>query len=100
MERYRKPLPTHAGGNRDRRRAGILDVRGMRSRYGAGMKAKYWWIKERHNPQLGVYYRGCGNMTVRDAMKNERPLYGSNTMHRFDNEAAYKARCFELKVKP
>jgi len=64
------------------------------------MKAKYWWIKERDNPQLGVYYRGCGNMTVNEARQYESPLYGHNIMHRFDNEAAYKARCIELKVKP
>lgn len=59
---------------------------------------KSFWIKERHNPQLGVYYVACGQMTVKDARKYENgSLYGYNVMHRCANERAYQKRLAELK---
>ena len=38
---------------------------------------KYWWIKERYNPQLGTYYIKYGNtLTVKQAkaMEDNTPL--------------------------
>lgn len=48
-----------------------------------------YWIKERCNPQLGIYFVPMGQMTVEQAKKYEKPKYGYNTMHRFGNEGAY-----------
>lgn len=58
------------------------------------MKSKYFWIKERHNPQLGKYYVPCGNLPVKEAKKKEKSLHGNNFMLRFPSEEAYRA---ELK---
>lgn len=49
-----------------------------------------FWIRERHNPQLGVYYTAMGQMPERKAKRHERPVYGENRMLRFDSEADYK----------
>ena len=48
-----------------------------------------YWIKERHNPQLGVYYVLCGQMPVKEAEAFESPLYGNNVMHRYRTEKEY-----------
>jgi hypothetical protein len=56
-----------------------------------------YWIKERHNPQLGIYYVACGRLSKADAMKAERALYGDNIMRRFDTLEAYQARLDELR---
>ena len=56
-----------------------------------------YWIKERDNPQLGTYYVPCGQMTVKEAKKYERPLYGENTMHRFETVEAYIDEIHKLK---
>lgn len=61
------------------------------------MATKKFYIKERHNPQLGVYYEACGQLTKTDAKRYERPLYGSNVMHGFDTEEAYMDRLCELR---
>ena len=53
-------------------------------------KKKPWWIKERSNPQLGVYYVEMGQMSKTEAKKHEKPLYGFNVMHRYENEGDYK----------
>jgi hypothetical protein len=58
---------------------------------------KPYWIKERHNPQLGVYYVACGQMSETAAKAYERSKYADNTMHRFDDEASYLARLAELR---
>jgi hypothetical protein len=55
-----------------------------------------WWIKERDNPQLGVYYVGCGQLSKTAAKRYERCLYGSATMLPFATEAEYKERLAEL----
>jgi len=60
------------------------------------MATKYYWIKERHNPQLGVYYVACGQMPVKQAKASELSLYGNNYMHRFKTKDLYEARLFEL----
>lgn len=61
-------------------------------------KSEYpWWICERRNPQLGVYYIGYGQMSKTAAKEHEKPGYGRNTMHQYPNEEAYKARLADLK---
>lgn len=49
-----------------------------------------WWIKERHNPQLGVYYVAMGQMSKAEARTHESTVYGSNVMLPYDTEEAYK----------
>ena len=56
-----------------------------------------FWIKERHNPQLGVYYVAHGQMSKTAAKKHESSLYGDNYMHAFDTEEAYQAELARLK---
>jgi len=51
---------------------------------------KPWWIKQRYNPQLGMYYVPMGQMSVAAAKRQEKALYGSNVMLRFDTEDKYK----------
>jgi len=58
---------------------------------------KKFWIKERHNPQTGIYYVACGQLTKNDARKNEKSLYGENIMHPFDTEEDYKKKISELQ---
>lgn len=55
------------------------------------MKNYPWWIKARHNPQLGTYYVACGQMSKAAARRYERPLYGDNVMMRYETEREYKA---------
>lgn len=59
--------------------------------------AKKYYIKERHNPQTGTYYVGCGQMFKTEAKRCENPLYGSNVMHGFDTKEAYENRLDELR---
>lgn len=59
---------------------------------------KLWWIKERHNPQLGVYFVPEGQLSKRAAKAAERAIYGSNYMCSFNSEKAYLARIAELKA--
>jgi hypothetical protein len=56
-----------------------------------------FYICERHNPQLGIYYIPCGQMSVRKAKDREKSLYGSNFMHGFETEKAYKAELARLE---
>jgi len=49
-----------------------------------------YYIKERHNPQTGVYYIACGKLFKKEANKMENSLYGFNIMIPFDTEQAYK----------
>lgn len=59
---------------------------------------KYYWIKERHNPQQGPYYVACGNTySVKNAKKIETPLYGDNIMHKFNSEQEYNNEIERLK---
>lgn len=53
-----------------------------------------YWIKQRHNPQLGTYWVACGQMTKRAAKQQESPLYGDNVMHPFETKESY-----DLKVR-
>lgn len=65
---------------------------------GGKMKAKYYWIRERHNPQLGVYYVLHGQMPIKEARKYEKSLYGHDYMLKFDNEESYNTRIAKLKA--
>lgn len=56
-----------------------------------------FYIKERHNPQLGVYYVGCGQLTAKEAKEYERPIYGDNYMLKFDTKEAYEIKLKELE---
>jgi len=58
-----------------------------------------YWIKERHNPQSGIYYVPMGRMTLAEAKRHEKPLYGTNYMDSFCNESDYSARLAELRAK-
>ncbi len=60
------------------------------------MAGKYFWIKERHNPQLGVYYVACGKITVKEANQMKDSLYGNNYMHKYSTEDEYEAKITEL----
>ena len=60
---------------------------------------KLWYIKERHNPQLGIYYIACGQMTKKEARKAERSLYGSNYMYSYSNEEDYNKAVISKSAK-
>jgi hypothetical protein len=61
------------------------------------MKPKRFWIKERHNPQLGTYYVAEGQLSMTAARRKESSLYGTNIMHEYATEADYNAKIAELK---
>lgn len=61
------------------------------------MKPTKFWIKSRYNPQLGTYFVPMGQMSIRNAKRHERPLYGDNTMLSFDTEQAYLDKIEALK---
>ena len=63
------------------------------------MKPKFWWIKQRHNPQLGVYYVGLGNLSVKEALKHENSLYGSNVILKFNSQEDYESKLIEVNSK-
>ena len=56
-----------------------------------------FYIKERHNPQLGVYYVGCGQLTAKEVKAYEKPLYGNNYMLKFDTKESYEFKLKELE---
>lgn len=56
------------------------------------LSSKPWWIKERCNPQTGVYYVACGQLPVREAKRAAATIYGNNYMLRFDTVGAYMAK--------
>lgn len=59
-----------------------------------------YYIKERHNPQLGVYFIACGQMTKKAAKAAENAIYGYNVMRSFDTQEEYEAACKEWNAKP
>lgn len=63
------------------------------------MATKLWYIKERHNPQLGIYYVACGQMTKTAAKEYERSSYGYNYMMPFSTLEAYNAKLAELRIR-
>ena len=61
------------------------------------MIIKKFYIKERHNPQLGVYYVAEGALSKTAAKRKTSPGYGSNIMHAFDTKEEYEAEIAKLK---
>lgn len=61
------------------------------------MPGKFWWLKERYNPQLGTYYVKCGRISIAYAKAIGKALYGENTMHKFESEEEYLAEIDRLK---
>jgi len=61
------------------------------------MKPKYYWIKERYNPQLGTYYSFLGNISVKEALQWEKTLYGLNFMHKFETKDKYDSEIEKLR---
>jgi hypothetical protein len=62
-------------------------------------KPKQYWIKERHNPQLGVYYVACGQLSVKEARKKEQTIYGENVMLCYETEESYRAALESLRKR-
>ncbi len=60
---------------------------------------KMFYIKERHNPQLGVYYIAMGQMTKTAAKEAAGGVYGTNIMRAFMDEQTYKDELAALKEK-
>jgi hypothetical protein len=65
------------------------------------MAGKYYWIKERHNPQFDKpYFTAYGKITAKEARRIENgTLYGTNYMHKFKTEEEYLAKLNELGIK-
>ena len=62
------------------------------------MRKLSYWIKERDNPQLGIYYVACGQMTVKFAKACERPLYGFNYMRKYPTRESYEQALAALRT--
>ena len=60
-------------------------------------RVKSYWIKERHNPQLGVYYVRMGQISAREANQHDNPLYGHNILHRYETQEQYDAELTRLE---
>lgn len=61
------------------------------------MVAKLWYIKERHNPQSGIYYVAQGRLSKTEAKRREDSLYGYNYMLCFNSEVDYEAELARLR---
>ena len=61
------------------------------------MAKKSFYIKQRHNPQLGVFYVACGQLTVKEAKAKESAIYGSNVMMKYPTEKEYNEARANLK---
>ena len=59
---------------------------------------KSFWIKERENPQIGIYYTACGQLSKTAAKKMEKSIYGTNTMLEYQTEKEYKKALTTLKL--
>lgn len=63
-----------------------------------GKMSKPYWIKKRRNPQNGTYYYvAFGQLSARDAMKEES-LSGDNIMLRYNSSESYRAACESFGV--
>lgn len=59
---------------------------------------KKFYLKERHNPQLGKpYYVPLGQISKKEALKNKNCIYGYNNILEFDNIDEYQAAIAEKK---
>lgn len=55
-----------------------------------------YWIKERHNTQLGIYYIACGKLAAKEAKKMNHTAYGQNVMLGFDTKKEYETKIAQL----
>lgn len=63
------------------------------------MKAKYFYIKERFNPQFDKpYYIALGNITRAQAQNHFTSLYGYNDILKFSTYEEYAEKCAELGI--
>lgn len=60
-------------------------------------KPKKFYIMERHNPQLGVYYVLYGLMGATAAKEREKCLYGSARMLSYDTQEEYRDAVIKLE---
>lgn len=58
---------------------------------------KKYYIKERHNPQLGTYYVALGQLSKKEAKKAKDSIYGYNIIIEFDNLNDYYLAIEEYK---
>lgn len=58
-----------------------------------------YYIKERHNPQLGVRHTAVGKITVAQAKKMENTIYGTNYLTGY-SKSEYLAECQRLNIEP
>ena len=58
---------------------------------------KKWYIKERHNPQLGIYYCLLNQLTKKEAKEYEKSIYGDNYILSFDTKEEYENKIKELE---
>lgn len=56
-----------------------------------------YFIKERNNPQTGIYYILMGKLPAKEAKKHETSLYGFNTMLRYKTKSEYDLAILVLK---
>lgn len=72
-------------------------TRGGGSLHPVVRRQKQWWVKERHNPQTGIYHVACGQLSKTAAKKREASSYGYNIMRPFDTEEKYNAHLDYLR---
>ena len=60
-------------------------------------KGKYYWINERHNPQIGIYYIAYGRISTAEAKKKEQSIYGQNYLHKFNTKKEYLFKIKEIE---
>lgn len=60
------------------------------------MAKKYWYIKERHNPQNGVSFTPLGNISKSEAKKHEKTIYGQNIIHKYESLEVYQTEISRL----
>lgn len=64
------------------------------------MKGKYFYIKERFNPQFDkTAYYALGNISKADAQNHFYSLYGYNNILRFSTKKEYVEKCKELGIE-
>ena len=62
------------------------------------MIGKFYWLKERHNPQFKKpYWKACGQITAKAAKAKEASIYGDTYMHEFVTKEEYEKKISELK---
>lgn len=64
------------------------------------MAQKSYYIKERHNPQTGVYYQTQGQLTKKEVkVKEKNSIYGTNYFLEYKTKEEYEKAIIEFKEK-